>query len=94
MMTAAEQERIADLEDQVALLEYDLGRTLALLTALGEIAGLTVPPVSQPEPEMGQLLDFPAGGRGDAPKRVAGGAASPVSPLAAPCRASTSGRAS
>jgi hypothetical protein len=93
MMSPAEQERIADLEDQVALLEHDLGRTLALLTALGDAAGLTAPPVSQPEPEMGQLLAFPTDYRGDTHKRAAGGV-SRVTPHGVPCRASTHGAAS
>ena len=89
MITLVEAvERIADLEEQVALLDYDYGRVLGLLTALGEAAGVdpgtTVP---SPEPEMGQLLDFPAG---RVPrKRVAGGAASRVTSLAASRRAST-----
>lgn len=90
MMTAAEQERIADLEDQVALLEHDLDRTLRLLTALGDAAGLTVPPVSQPE-SMGQLLDFPVGRV--TRKRAAGGV-SRVTPFGASRRASTPGVAS
>jgi hypothetical protein len=91
MMTLATAlERIADLEDQVALLEHDFGRTLALLTALGEAAGLTAPPVSHPEVPALRLLP---GGRGDR-KRVAGSAASRVTPSAAPRHASTPGMAS
>ena len=95
MTLADAMERIADLEEQVALLEYDFGRALGLLTALGEAAGVdpgtTVP---QPEPEMGQLLAFPAGGRGDTQTGATGRAARRVTADTTSRRASHLGTAS
>ena len=82
-MTPAEQREFDELRAQ-----HD--RLVKILTDVGDYAGVDlINSVSRTEP-MGELVPFPAGGRGGASQRVAGSAVR----RAAPRHASTPGVAS